>query len=257
MASMLAVSCTKRADFKYEHRTAYVRAKDIGVTEMRVITWKVGKYGKDVVSRGFRMSFDLPVLDDSAWKTLIEERDANGWLIRLRRKSGTRNERMGYLAVEMVSPKSGSKGVYRYNTSRKASVGVYYAASSVSTRLDRLPCPAFNHRYLIDEYGVESNNLGERLWASSSADSQRVSAKVEMISYSPITINGGMELSGDYHIDLALYNTKTKQRLSSYLEISHFARVEKEKSVSVKGCEGFTVPPKRKEGPRDKFKFGR
>jgi hypothetical protein len=224
---------------------------------MRVIKWKVGKYGKDVVSRGFRMSFEIPTMDNSAWQTLFKERGANGWLIRLRRKTGTRNERMGYFAMEMVSPKPGVSDVYRYSSSRKASVGIYYAASSVSTRLDRLPCPAFGHRYLIDSFGVEDNNLGERLWVSSSADSTRVTAKVQLISYSPITINGGMELSGDYFIDLALYNTQSKQRLSSYLEISNFARVKKEVTVPVKGCEGFTVPDKGQYNPREKFKFGR
>ncbi|MCF8060530.1 MAG: hypothetical protein K9K67_14610 [Bacteriovoracaceae bacterium] len=250
-------SCSKRAEFKYENNTAYIRAKDVGIDSVRVVDWKVGKYGKDTLSRGFRLSFDLPVLEDDDLKTLYKNRGANGWLIRLRRKTGIRNENLGYFAVEVISPKPGSESIYRYSSSKKGSVGVYYAASSVSTRLDQLPCPAFDHRLVIEEADVESSNVGELLWVSSSSESSNVSAKVHLISYSPITVNGGMELKGDYYIDIALYNTSSKERMTSFLQISNFIAVKKEEEVSVKGCSNYIVPNKGDARGNKKFKFGR
>lgn len=250
-------SCSKRAEFKFTNNTAYVRAKDFGVEDILVIKWKVGKFAKQTVSRGFRLSFDIPVLDEAHLKTLYKERGANGWLVRLRRKSGLRNENMGYFAMEVISPKPGSETSFRYSSSKKASIGIYYAASSVSTRLDQLPCPAFGHRLIIEDADVVKSNVGELLWASSSSESYDVSAKVQLISYSPITFNGGMELKGDYYIDLALYNTQSKQRLSSYLQISNYGAIKKEEIVSVKGCENYIVPNKGEHSPRKKFKFGR
>ncbi len=227
------------------------------VTGVKVIPWKVGKFRKQEVSRGFRLSFELPVLAEDAWLKLYRETAANGLLIKLRRKSSVRNETLGYFSMEMISPKPGSKNLYRYNQSNKASVGIYYAASSVSTRLDQLPCPAFNHRYLIDDAYIETNRLGERFWATSPSDRQSISAKVERISYSPVNVNGGMSLAGNYHIDIALYDTLGKQRLSSYIELSDYGAIKKEETVVIKGCENYVVPEKGNDDPTKKFKFGR
>lgn len=177
--------------------------------------------------------------------------------MRLRRKTPNRNEVMGYLGMEMISLKPGTKDSFRFSTSKKGSVGVYYAASSISTRLDSLPCPALNHRLLIDDGEVVSDNSQEKLWAASPVDRKTMSAKVHQISYSPITLNGGMSLIGDYYIDLAMYNTNTKIRSSAWLPISNYLAIKKEEEIVIKGCENFVVPDRGSGDPVKKFHFGR
>lgn len=236
---------------------AYIKAKEVQVTDIDVIPWKVGKYRKQEVSRGFRLSFEIPSISESSWLKLYKETDANGWLVRLRRKSATRSETLGYFSMEMVSPKPGSSNFFRYNSSKKASVGIYYAASSVSTRLDQLPCPAFNHRYEIEDAEIAKNHVGERFWGTSPSDKQGVSAKIDRIGYSPININGGTKLAGSYHIDVALFDSTSKQRLSSYVELNNYGAILKEETQVIKGCENFTVPKRENYDPANKFKFGR
>lgn len=242
---------------KFEKGMAYIKAEEVSVSEVNVIPWKVGKLRRQEVSRGFRLSFEIPALSEDAWKQLFKETSANGWLMRLRRKSAVRSETLGYFSMEMVSPKPGSSNIFRYNSSKKASIGIYYAASSVSTRLDQLPCPAFNHRFEIEETDIKSNHFGERFWGTSPSDRQSISAKVERIGYSPININGGTKLEGTYHIDIALFDTRGKQRMSSYVELSNYGEIVKEETQVIKGCENFTVPKRQNYDPAKKFKFGR
>ncbi len=202
------------------------------------------------------MTFDLPILNDEDWKSLYRNSGVTGWLIRLRKKSTVRNKVLGYFAVEMISPKPGSETIFRIQSSKTASLGVYYAASSISSRLDHLPCPAFDHRLLIDEIEVSKSPVGKVLWATSPSDQQTINAKVDLISYSAITINGGMSLMGDYYVDLALYNPKTKNRMSSYMELANFVSVKKEKTKIIKGCENYVVPDQEDQNSVKKFKFG-
>ena len=85
----------------------------------------------------------------------------------------------------------------------------------------------------------------------------KVNRKVELISYSPVTVNGGMELKGDYSIELAFYNQKSKRRLSSFVELEKVVSLDKEEVVAVEGCENYIVPERGKGDSIKKFKFGR
>lgn len=235
---------------------SFISVEDPSVSEVRDIPWKVGKYKKQELSRGFRISFELPKLGDSEWKSLHNNNGVSGWLIRLRKKSNMRNEILGYFAVEMISPKPGSEFLYRVSSSDKASIGINYAASSISTRLDHLPCPAFDHRILIDEIEVTHRPVGRKLWVTSPADERTIGAKVNLISYSAVSVNGGMSLIGEYYIDLALYNPKQKLKKSSYIELANHVSLTKEENVVIKGCENFQVPDVEDHNPVKKFKFG-
>ncbi len=223
---------------------------------MRVIPWRVGKYGKDILSRGIRFSFDLPQIDDQSLELLFKEKNIDSWLIKLERRQGIRTENLGYFSMMLVSPDPRSPSHLRFNSPKKGSLGVNYAASSISMRLNELPCPALDHRLLIDEFGLKASGSAHQQWVVSGADDFYVPAKVTMISYSPIEVNGGMELKGNYSIEIAFYNQKLKRRLSSFVELQKVAAIDKEIEVAVKGCENYIVPERGKDNTLDKFKFG-
>lgn len=251
----LFFSCSQRSKVKYENGTSYVRSNRGKVSEFRKIDWRVGKYGKDIVSRGFRLSFELPIVEEEGLKTLYKKQNVDAWLIRLRRRQGIRSQTMAYFSMNLVSPKPGSAKL-RYQSPKKGSVGIYYAASSISTRLDSLPCPALEHRLYLDEADIETVSKGEQMWVVSSSEETTISAKVDLISYSPLTVNGGMSLKGEYYIDLAFYNSGEKKRMSTFMPLADRVEVTNESSVSVKGCENYVVPDKDSGDPVKKFKFG-
>jgi hypothetical protein len=252
----LILSCTKKADFKFDKNTAYISTQGISIDEMRVIPWKVGKLGKDTLSRGIRFSFNLPLVKDEDLEILYNKKKVDSWLIKLKRKRGLKNETLGYYSMMLVSPDPRSSNKLRFNSPRKGSIGINYAASSISMRLNDLPCPALNHRLLIDEYGVRKSGGGTQQWVVSGADDLYVPAKVTMISYSPVTVNGGMLLKGEYSIELAFYNQKLKRRLSSFVPLEKIATVDNEIDIAVKGCENYIVPERGSEDRLKKFKFG-
>ena len=222
-----------------------------------MIPWRVGKQGKDILSRGIRFSFDLPMIEDDALELLFKEKGINAWLIKLERKQGLRSETLGYYSMLLVSPDPRSPENLRFNSPRKGSLGVNYAASSISMRLNELPCPALNHRLLIDDYGLKENSVPRQQWVVSGADDYYVPSKVTMISYSPIEVNGGMQLKGEYFVEIAFYNHKLKRRLSPFVALEKVAAIDKEVEVAVKGCENYIVPERGKDDVIDKFKFKR
>ncbi len=252
-------SCTKSVDFHFTKNTAYIKTKGVSIDEMRVVPWRVGKFGKDILSRGIRFSFELPQIDNDALELLYEKKKIDAWLIKLERKEGLRTEILGYYSMMLVSPDPRNPNNLRFSSPKKGSIGVNYAASSISMRLSELPCPALNHRLLIDEHDLKSMGPSKQEWVVSGADDYYVPAKVTMISYSPVTVNGGMELKGDYTVEIAFYNQKLKRRLSSFVALVNAASVEKEIEVAVKGCENYVVPERQREGedPVKKFKFSR
>jgi len=157
----------------------------------------------------------------------------------------------------LVSPHPDSSEDLRLVSPRKGSIGVYYAASSISTRLDSLPCPALEHSLYIEDAELVDQREKDNLWVVSAGENTPIRAKVELISYSPITVNGGMNLLGDYAIELAFYNIDSKRRLSSFVSLPGKIEIKKEEIVVIKGCENYVVPNKGDRSATDKFKFGR
>lgn len=222
-----------------------------------MIKWKVGKYAKDIISRGFRITFEVPPLNKDEWVSLYNNHKVNGWIARIRKKTLTSNKIMGYLTMEMISKRENRGNSFSVSKSEKGSVGINYAASSMSTRLSDLPCPAFNHRLLISDHRIVPEKNGSLLWMTSSADTKYMSVKTNLISYSPITLNGGMSLKGHYFVDLALFNTNSKYRKSSWITINDYVAIEKEENVSINGCANYLIPDREQNKKRNKFRFGR
>lgn len=252
------MSCSKTADFKYESNTAYISTSGVAIDEVREIPWKVGKGARDLVSRGMRFSFELPNIEDQALEVLYSKKGIDSWLIKLSRKQGLRTETLGFYSMMLVSPDPRDSQNLRFSSPKKGSIGINYAASSISMRLNELPCPALNHRYIISSLSLKAQSIKPKQnWVVSGADDIKVNRKVELISYSPVTVNGGMELKGDYSIELAFYNQKSKRRLSSFVELEKVVSLDKEEVVAVEGCENYIVPERGKGDSIKKFKFGR
>ncbi len=258
--ALVCSACAKYAELVSKDGVFYIHTTDSEVTGMEEVIWKVGPYQKQRLSRGIRVHFKFPFITSEDAKTLHEKRKADSWLVKLTRKTLVSSRVIGHFVSTFVNQSNPRKT--RYQGPSGGVLRIDYAASAISMRLGALNCPSLGHRKKITEMEVLNANIQKRQTLTSiPSDSSYVSPKVEAISYHPVVINGGNQLKGDYHIELALYNQTKKLRLSNWLKVKKAASVKGTEEVVVRGCKNDYLPGKRdnskgsKELIRD-FKFG-
>jgi hypothetical protein len=234
----------------------YVYGNDVQLDDVREIKWKVGRYQKDIVTKGIRVRFELPLLKDEGMEKLYKK-GIDSFVIRMKRRTLGRVETMGYYSLEFASPHPRSPKEIRFKRNKVGSLGVNFAAGSISERLNRLSCPAFNHRLRLKTFEVKRDREFGQLWSIGSMENRRISAKVTPIAYTPIVINGGMGLTGEYFVEVAFYSQKTHEKRSNFVRLYDSANVGKSEAVYIKGCSNAAAPNRGSEDPVDKFKFSR
>jgi hypothetical protein len=257
---LLLFSCTKKAKLVEEGNRTFVYADELKVKLIKEVPWKVGPYYKQKISRGIRIHVGIPQLKKDDMEKLYREKGIDSWLIRVKRRASTSSRTMGYFTVQFAFENQKSHGEIRFNQSNSASLGINYAASSLSTRLDNIPCPALDHRLKINNVEVVKSNTGrKKLFSVTLAETESIRAKVHPIAYSPVTVNGGMQLTGEYLAEAALYRIGKKERASSYVELDDYAKVGREETTVIRGCKGYRIPERSDKDDNliKKFKFKR
>ena len=257
---LLLSSCSKNAKLVEEGNKMFIYAEDLKVKLIKEIPWKVGPYYKQKISRGVRIHFGLPQLNTEDMKKLYKEKGIDSWIVKVKRRASTSSRTIGYFAVQFAFENPKEPGEIRFAQSGSASVGIYYAASSLSTRLDNIPCPALDHRLKINEVVVEkSKTVQSKLFSITSAETESIRAKVHAIAYSPVTVNGGMNLTGEYIAEIALYRLGKKEKASSYIVLDDYARIGREQTTVIRGCKGYRIPERsdKDDNLMKKFKFKR
>lgn len=252
--------CTKKAELVEENNRFYVYVDELKVNLIKEVPWKVGPYYKQEISRGVRIHLELPKMKKSDMEKLYLEKKIDAWIVRLKRRASTSSRTMGYFVAQFAFPKPEKPEKIRYAPSSSASMGVYYAASSLSTRLDHIPCPALDHRLKIGDIAIEESKSDRRkLFSVTSAEREKIRAKVHHIAYSPVTVNGGMVLAGEYIAEIAFYNTIEKEKSSSWVRLDNYARVGREQTKVIRGCKGYRIPERSEDDDNviKKFKFKR
>jgi hypothetical protein len=80
-------------------------------------------------------------------------------------------------------------------------------------------CPAFNHRSKISKYSIAdrsgiSTNKNMYVMATN-----KYAGRSSQLRFAPIIMSGGRSLKGVYHVDMSLYNSKTKVRHSKWFPV--------------------------------------
>ncbi|GAB4019660.1 MAG: hypothetical protein Fur0010_21880 [Bdellovibrio sp.] len=255
IASLLFFGCEKKSEYSVKDGIVTILPTNVGAESAEVIPWTVGILGKVKVAKGINIKVAFPQLEKEAIEDLVKNRGVNSWLIRVRRRHFGRSEILGFLYVPIALPGANDSSV-RVKQTKGGFFSVYYAAAALSSRFEKFDCPAFDHNLWIDDIEVYNDKSAGNMIATSPSEMEIISAKVEAFSYSPITLNGGKSLTGEYVIDLALYNHQSKRKVSNYLELDQKIKVSTELPVHIEGCAGFKIP-QREEDSSKKFKFGR
>jgi len=252
---VLLGSCRKEADVSFREGRFYIEIDDAGVTDVDAIPWSVGPLRRQKVAKGFRLKIDFPLIDHSVLEDINKKFEADSWIIKLVRDVRGKTEVVGrsYLPF-VVYQKDGS---FKVKQVREGYLSVYYSAASISSRLEKLSCPAFKHRLKISKYNLGDESAKGKILASYAYE-KRVGGTSSKLGYGKTIYNGGHSLIGKYGIEVALFNSIKKNIKSSFSRVGRDVNIQSEVLSSIKGCENSTIPDIRLDNRNiiDAFKFG-
>jgi hypothetical protein len=255
----LVTSCDQKSTLIYEGQNAIVRATSSGIKEADEIQWGVGALRKQTVSKGFRLKIDFPLLEEEDLVRIVKEKSVAAWLVRIKRVRNGNPEVLGYVTIPLTSAMARGGEKRKPQQLKSAYLNIYYAAAALSRRFENFECPAFDHKKRIGDVEEVLEPTRSALLILSQSEAKQVTVRSEPLGYAPVVINGGMELDGEYIIELAFYNDEEKRQLSNFIELAASIKILNEETVNLKGCQNFQIPPRdeNEEAKYREFKFGR
>lgn len=251
----LVLSCQKKSEVKYSKDRVVIIPTPSSIVEINPIIWRAGILRKTKISRGVQVTFQFPQLESKDLRYLVDKFGIDSWIVKVKRKGMMRNETIGYLYVPIILP--GQKNAMRINQLKQGSFRILYSASSVSSRFSNSPCPVFKHDLLIEKTEIGDERPFSSKINVSPVEEERLLVRVEEFNYSSTSLNGGKELRGDYYVDIAFYNKERKTKLSNFIELNGSAKIVREQSVPLSGCENYKIPPRMDNGNVNDFKWNK
>jgi len=249
-------SCQKYSKYSEKNNTAYIQIDDIGVSKISVQKWRVGPLRRQTLSQGIRLEVVFPILKKENLQSLINKFGVESWLLRVKRRSLTGTKQLGYFYVPLTTPGRKTSN-WRIKQLKKGFISIFYPAAAISSRFANFSCPAFDHRRIITEVKTSYTASIDKLISVSSAEERYFAPKVKSFSYRPSPINGGVDLIGEYVIEVAMFNSKKKRIYSNFVTLPKIGEVVKERNKRIRGCKNFTPPPRQENSDGiEKFKFG-
>jgi hypothetical protein len=243
---VVASSCSKTHELKKRNGINYFENVESKIDILKHVEWDVGKKKDKVVSRGMRLSVSVPRMDSNAKKVLRRKHKIESWIFRYSKTYRGKSTPLGHVFYHFDNISGNAKSF---------SVNIYYHASVVSDKFRAFKCPAFNHRkYLPDveiseRQGARPENIFVRTMG-------RVKSKVLRLGFKPHIFSIGRDMIGDYTVDFALYDSKSKKRHSIWSKVQGHVVISKERKVTLPSCAGV----KEENGPgrsRDSRSYNR
>jgi len=259
MSTFFIASCSDYAKFKKSGKRMYLNVENLEIDKVKEVQWRVGIPARQKISRGLKVAIKLPKLKKEDLHTLVNNSGVDSWLLKIYRKSFGGKNSIGYMSIPLVNPGHKKGSSFRLTQIKMGYFQIFYSASAVSTRLSRLPCPAFNHRYVVGEPDIVSSHKPSSTLIIGGGDNSFVSAKVTKFSYTPYIINAGESIRGVYTVEASLYNSVTERRLSNSYIIPQEIVVNSEREKKITGCQNYKLRYRKEdEGDRiKKFNFGK
>lgn len=251
---LFLIACSKESALVRDKNGDFINIENSQVISAKALEWRVGKgNNKGYVSKGFLSKIELPYFSDDDLTYLSQKYGVNSFVIKISRDRNTRRgEFIGHYLVKFTVKTNSD---LRVNFPEFTQSRIYYAATSISERFLKFPCPAFDHRYIIDEINIEHDNKrrvgiirNRGLYGQKSLDEA---------GFIPQSFNGGMSLEGVYSFYFALYSTSKKQLMTEFVELSSRVTIPRESTTRIDSCNGFTIPAREETPSLKDIKFGR
>ena len=243
---LLLGACQKAELVKTKHGLV-MRFSSSQIEEVRNIPWSVGQgFMKQQISKGFMAVITLPDLGDDDLSYLYNAKKVDSWLVKIERTTVRRGRE--FIGHFMVPLKVQTQKNLRISLTTDIRFRVYYAAASVSSRLQRFPCPAFGHNLKLANFHIHSSDsIQESLVIRGR---EMIRGKMETAGFVSLEFNGGASLQGEYSVSLALYNSSSKVLMSRYVPVRDTIAILEEYPIGIEGCGNFVIPAKSNKGHR-------
>lgn len=253
---LLLTSCSDYAEIVFKEKNFYLNIDSVKISDFKIEKWHVGPLRRQLVSKGVVALIAFPEIDRDGLDKLVRDYEVNSWIIRIRKRAFSVNTTVGHIYIPLVVPGTQADSKYRRHQLKKAAISLYYPAAAISKRFEYFTCPAFNHDRLVKDIDVENPGGKIDTLFNSVVDKVYMQSPVVEFNYSGNILNAGESITGEYEIDLALYNYKTKERLTNFSTLRQVLVVKDEARVTINGCQGFQIPPNTDDVDKMKmFKF--
>lgn len=226
---MLFISgCTKVHELEKKNGIYFIKDIKTEIKEVKHINWMVGLKREIEVSKGMRLSITVPVISDKAKNILYAKYGIDSWVYRFSRTKRGRQDPLGFTYYHFDNISRNTKAFM---------LNIYYHAASVSNHFRNFHCPAFDHRFYLGDVDLNKRTINESptVYVRSMPS---VKGKVDKLGFMPLIFTAGRSMMGEYEIDFALYNTKTKQRFSKWMPVHNKINIRQEVYRSVASCAG-------------------
>ena len=225
---ILLVSCTKRHEVIKKKSLHFVKGVISETSEPKEIPWKVGLKKEMEISKGFLFYIQIPILEEEGIETLKSRYGINSWVFRVVKLKNGQEDIIDYSYANLTTSAQKEK---------RLNLRLYYSAAAVSKQFRSFHCPAFKHRKRIESItlkkipSVKPTDIFTKSYG-------RLGASPKHLRFSFKNVEAGSSMYGDYFVEYALYNSKTKKRYSRWLKSDHKIVISKETSNIIPSCAG-------------------
>jgi hypothetical protein len=232
LSLLLSTSCTKYASFEKNAVGISLEPVSMEISHLNEIEWKVGPK-KDELTQSITFIVDLPKLKADDLHFLSDQKGIDSWLIRIISRQSSKDQDIGSMYV-LFKPSYAGRGASIGSTS-SVTMRLMYAAAFMSERFRQFKCPAFAHNKKVSSMKISGSNDDFSIQLTGGMN---YNDKAQMVGLRPTDFNVGHSLVGDYHIEIAAYDSKKKMILSNFKRLPMSVSVQSEEILSVEGCEG-------------------
>ncbi len=230
---LITLSCTKKVHFDTKGVTPSLKNVHWEISSLNEGTWAVGSILRDIISKNLTVVLTLPILEESDLEAIERNYDIDSWLVKVIHK--TKLGQRHHLATILAPFRSRMQTSFSVNQTKSIAFSLTYAAWATSERFRKFQCPAFSHRFRLQNFSVEDS---EALMEFNISKIGKFSESYSVTELVPPKITIAQSMVGDFYLEAALFNSKTKTLYTSFQQLPTYLVVREEKVVSVSGCEG-------------------
>jgi hypothetical protein len=229
---LLCLSCTQEAELTKDAFSLRLKNAMTDLGQLHEITWWVGKRFEGKITQSITFIVDLPRLKNSDLK-ILKERGVDAWIVRVIQVKGSESQDLGSLYAPF-EPRKVARN-FTGSMAHSLSFKIFYAAAFASERFRRLQCPAFGHDKRIESFSIKGEKMPLEIVIGPMIPYRE---KSQLVHPTPGAFNGGNELKGEFHLEIAPYNAEKKVIFGGFVRLPRHISVDKEVSVFVESCKG-------------------
>ena len=225
---ILFLSCSKEYHLTSKNGIYFLNELYAEMDNSEEVSWHVGLKREIEISKGIRFYISVPKLEGDSINLLNKKYGVDSWLYRFRKIERGAKKDLGLYSISFNNISRNTKNF---------SVNLFYQAAAISKLFRNFHCPAFNHRFKIENYGISPrpNSDASSIYLR---QVETVRAQVGQLRFSPMILPGGLNLAGKYIVDMAFYNSNKKQRFSEWFPINGVLDIQTELKKTVASCNG-------------------